>query len=219
MRARLLRDLVEVDAASRELMLVLLMRPPFQDHPITPSVAVEMLAVLFGALTKTKTGGDNAAALLEACADMFNPITHHIGSATGLWEPVSRHPVVLALAIKKLLARSVFAPSPSELREAMIEAHRRIGVLQQYAQRWLDLLDHADQITFQFDRAAWDATYAAASSTDIARVMMGKARYDDFEYDGDDDEAEPPRFTALKIICERKSDACPGHRRREGRRL
>ena len=66
--------------------------------------------------------------MLAACCDMFSPMNDIIGEGMGLWKPICKHPVVLALAIKKLIATSVFTPSPSELREAMATVTHRIAV-------------------------------------------------------------------------------------------
>jgi hypothetical protein len=159
--SRLLRDVAMVDAAHSQLLSVLI--PPFR-FPLTHVQATAMLGVLFGTLSKKRADDENSAMLLASCADLFNPVSDAVGIATGLWKPAPKHPLALAIAIKQLIATSVFSPSPSELREAMKLAQGKVDVLASYAGQWLQLLERADAIVFEFDRPTWDAAYANVDS-------------------------------------------------------
>src|SRR4029453_17324491 len=154
---RLLRNVVTVTDAHSALLQVVI--PSWRRDPITHSQATAMLGVLFGTLSKKRTDDENSAMLLASCADMFNPVNDAIGTVTGLWKPIAKHPLVLAIAIKRLIATSVSPPSPAELREAMKQASERIRSREAYAHEWLALVDQADALVFAFDRAGWDAAY------------------------------------------------------------
>jgi hypothetical protein len=200
-RAKMLRDVAKVEEARSALMDIVL--PPWR-NPLTPANAIRMLGVLFGTLTKKKAGDENSAMLLACCADIFNPINETIAASTRLWKPVSRHPVVLALAIKKLIATSVFTPPPSELRDAMIEANRRISRLEFWAGEWLDLFDRADLVVWEFDREAWHAAFV---NLDISIPLAIQDRIQHDEGAGEDDEPPSPRFAALEKLCNEKHSA------------
>jgi hypothetical protein len=186
----LLRNIAEVDATNAALLDVLI--PPWRS-PLTHAQATAMLGVLFGTLSKKRADDENSAMLLAACADLFNPINDTIGAETGLWEPVSKHPLVLAIAIKKLIATSVFTPSPSELREAMKLATRKLDSLASYTCEWLDLLQKADAILFEFDRDSWNVAYANVGSK-IALAISDRA------IENDD------RMTVLNKLWEAKQE-------------
>jgi len=179
--------------------------PP--DVPITRGVALQMLSVLFGTLSKKKSDDENAAMLLAACADLFNPINDAVGEASGLWKPISKHPLVLALAIKRLIATSVFSPSPSELRDAMNLAKERLSALGSYAGQFLALINKADEIIFTFDRPAWDAAYADVRSG-IPLEMQGMLFGEEPDADDDGNAIAPsPRWQALNDLWEAKHAA------------
>jgi hypothetical protein len=180
--------------------LTILQMPPYQ--PIAYASAVKMLSVLFGALSKKKANDENTATLLSACADMFSPSSQMIGESLGLWKPVSDHPVVLALTIKKLIATHVFSPSPSELRDAMKLVCDKIGTLAAYAEQWLVLLDKADRVVFLFDREAWNAAYANMNSR-VPSAMVKLAEHDDCGHAGE----MPPRYKALDKLLDAKLGA------------
>src|SRR5262245_60395573 len=93
---------------------------------LTQADAIEMLRYLFGAMGKRR--GDDAAAKLIACADIFSPTSNALGRATGLWKPVPLHPTFLALAIKHLMAAKTFEPSESELREALANVKNQVSM-------------------------------------------------------------------------------------------
>ena len=76
--------------------------------------AIDMLSALFGATAKAKA---ESKTLLAACVSMFAPSADSVALATGLWQPISRHPVVVAIAIQKLINTAVFTPTPAEFRD------------------------------------------------------------------------------------------------------
>jgi hypothetical protein len=140
--------------------------------------------------------------LLASCADLFDPVNEIIGGTTGLWNRVSRHPAVLALAIKTLVRTSVFTPSPAELLAALKEAESKLGKLVHYTDQWLDTMRRADAIVFAFDRAAWDAAYAKVRSS-VALAMLPSNEEPDEDEDGNAIAASP-RWQALHELWERK---------------
>jgi hypothetical protein len=64
---------------------------------------------------------------------------------------------------------------------------------------WIDKLCRADEIVFTFDRPAWDAAYANASS-DVPLPMQGQLFY---EEPGEDDPPSP-RWLALNALWQAK---------------
>ena len=125
---------------------------------LTYADATAMLHYLFRAMGKRRD--DEAAAKLNACADVFSPASNALGHALGLWKPAPTHPVILALAINQLRAEKTFEPAKSELREALAKVEQRLSVHRGYLSQWLEKLERADAIVFAFDRPAWDAAYA-----------------------------------------------------------
>jgi hypothetical protein len=201
--ARLLRHAVEISAANDALWEVMLCDP---SDEIGYEHAIAMLSVLFGALGKKKSdaGDGNAAMLLMATADAFDPVSSVIGSASGLWNSVSKHPVVLALAIKHMLATQVFQPSPAEVRQAMTFVRQRIGVLQHWTSTALAHLDRADETLFRFDYAAWTAAYANADSSAVMS-MLNMLDAEQAYIDDDGIEQPPsPRWQALHDLPQTK---------------
>jgi hypothetical protein len=179
------------------------------EDAVTQAMAAKMLSVLFGALSKRKADDtdENPAMLLAACADMFDPMNDFVGENLRLWKPICKHPVVLALAIKKLLATQKFSPSPSELREAIIDVQTRIGVRASWIENWLVWVDRADEIAFTFDRAAWDAAYAGAGSEIVlaVRERLGLVEGPDQDYDDDGKPLPPsPHWLALDDLYKAK---------------
>jgi hypothetical protein len=166
-------------------------------HEVTFDAAGAMLSVLFGALSKRKAD-ENAAMLMAACADMFDPLNRELGEVTGLWAPVCNHPAVLAIAIKTMLAKSVFTPSPSELRETMAEVKGRIDVHAYWLGEFLSWIETADGIVFEFDRPAWDLVYATldGGAAHAMRNWLGEGP--------GDDEPATPRWQALDAIRKAK---------------
>jgi hypothetical protein len=154
---RMLPALAAVDEAHCALLATL---GPVR-FPLTHGQAAEMVAVLLGALAKKKTDASDAAIALAACCDLFNPINEGLA----LWEPVSRHPAVLALAVKRLIASTVFAPVPAELLSTMREVEAKLRGLTFATGRWLERFRKADAVMFERDRRAWEAGYARLGST------------------------------------------------------
>jgi hypothetical protein len=105
---------------------------------------------------------------MAACVDMFDPMNDVFGDATGLWTSISKHPIVLALTIKELLANEKWSPSPSELRAAMGKAETRLKVKCGATEGFLTLFNRADDLMFEFDREGWSAIYATCSSKALA---------------------------------------------------
>jgi hypothetical protein len=162
-----------------------------------------MLSVLFGALSKRKAddADGNPSMMLAACTDMFSPMNDVIGETTGLWKPVCKHPIILALAVKKLIATSLFMPSPNELREAIAEVKRTISVRASWLGEFLSWVGTADRLLFEFDRPAWEAAYAKVGSS-VAQAMRNLVN------DGPGEDAPPsPRWQALNAICKAKCKA------------
>jgi hypothetical protein len=182
--------------------------------------AMLMLSVLFGALSKKKSDGDdNAGMLLLACADMFDPTNDFIGKVTGFWKNVSQHPLILALAIKRLLATQTFCPSPCEVREAMVYVkdiiEKRMGF---WLHPWLRLVERAEQIVFAFDRPGWKAGCGQMDSS-VLRAMLDNCFG---EEGGEDDDGNPyppsPRWQALNdLLKAKKSKAAACEAKREKR--
>jgi hypothetical protein len=191
---RLLPHARKVEEAEAMLLDVI---APYH-NPITYSLATKMLAVLFGALSKRKAddADENANTLLMACADMFNPVNDAIGDSTGLWKPPPKHPLCLALAIKALLAKSVFSPSPSELRLTLQDVLKRMNYKLEPLSRFLSALRRADRILFKFDRDAWTKAYADVRSN-VVLVMLG---------DDEGDESSG-HWQALNQLWEARRDA------------
>jgi hypothetical protein len=123
---------------------------------------------------------------------MFSPLSDMIGEATGLWKSVPKHPVILALAIKDLLAKEEWSPEQPKLRAAMKRAREELLSLQFAVGPYFDALDRADEIIFTFDRAAWDRIYA---DVDGCIPLMMAIR------------ATPPRTDALDDLWRRKETA------------
>lgn len=162
---------------------------------ITAEIALTMLTVLFGSVGKAK-GGD-AKILLEACIDMFGS-SDQIGEATKLWRPVSTHPVILALAVRRLINTAVFT-SAAELRTSMQDARQTIVHLVNAADRWIELLRASDRVVFEFDRAGWLQAY-----DDVGADVVGLMQHS--EETGDEDENVPPspRWAALNQLLQAK---------------
>lgn len=193
--SKMLRRAALVDATRDVLHSIV--RPwsmffPNRAAPISRADATMMLSALFGTVGKSKTT-DNAT-MLAACVEMLAPGSDEIGEATGLWRSVSRSPVVVALAIKKLMYNSVFT-SVAELRTAIQEAGNSVLWLAEDCDRWLKLLQASDRMLFEHDRAAWQLAYANVGA-DVVRVMQ------DRDEAGDEDEDAPPaaRWAALEKL-------------------
>jgi hypothetical protein len=200
LHARWLPDLASADSAYQSLLSVAQQWPS-----LTATEAGAMLSYLFTVMGKRKS--DEAAAKLHACVDLFNPASNEIARALGLWKPVPRHPLVLALAIKQLMAQKTFEPSEAELREALSAVEEKLRAQRRWVFMWLQEFDRADALLFAQDRPAWDAAYGSFGS-DVAGAMA--AWLDDHEPRKDakgNPVAESPRWKALNEIWDRKFDA------------
>ena len=185
--------------AAKVRATVAALRPIISPHaiPISREIAIRMLVVLRPLIRK-----DDAKAVLESCAAMFAPGVDIIGTATGLWKPISRHPVIVALALLKLKNEKVFA-SQAELRAAMQESEASIKSLVSSADEWMKLLADSDRIVFAHDRAGWNAAYANARSETIS-AMLVYVEMDEDASEDDDDEAISPRWNALNELRQAK---------------
>jgi hypothetical protein len=108
------------DAAERFLYGIII--------PLEPEVmheqATAMLSYLFGA--KGRRRDEEAALKLAACIDIFDPANNELADTLQLWSKVPGHPLILALAIKNLMANKIFEPEEAELREALTDVHDEI---------------------------------------------------------------------------------------------
>jgi hypothetical protein len=133
-RQLMLPKAAEVFAARQQLSRIV---HPWE--PIDGATATAVFALMFGALAKRKSADDeNMRALLLATTQMFNPQHARLGNFTGLWKPPPSHPVVVAMAVMQLLSTSVFAPTPSEVREACERAHEKLRLASMDLRQWLE---------------------------------------------------------------------------------
>jgi hypothetical protein len=179
--------------------------------PVPKAMALRMLSILFGALAKRKPDDGNAAALLLACADIFDPMGEAIGEITGFWDSVPNHPLVLALAIKRLLATQKFAPAPSEVRAAMADIGASLRMRTAFwLEPWLQAVAERDRLLFEQDRATWQQIYARVDSS-VPAAMRDTGCIGESPDDYDDDPALPPpstaRWLALDALVEAKRAA------------
>jgi len=174
---------------------------------VDPLTASRMVSVLFAALGKKKTDTENAL-LLAATVDMFSPLDESVAIATGLWEPLNQHPLIVALAIKALIAKSVFT-SASELRAEMKRVVNAIGRAAWAMEYIATTIWEADEAVFLGDRAAWDAHYASVGA-DVAAVMRDNLVEEDAYTDDDDNEiAASPRWLALDALASNSKGETP----------
>jgi hypothetical protein len=176
-------------------------------HPpdlLSSADATAMLNYLFGAMGKRRN--DEAAAKLIACCDVFSPTSNALGEALGLWKAAPTHPVILAITIKRLMAEKTFEPAEAELREALGKVQERLYVQEAYVQQWLARIDRADEMVFRFDRPAWDAAYATASSAAPLAMQSRLFGEEPGEEEDDDGNVQPPspRWAALNDLIEGK---------------
>jgi hypothetical protein len=204
--AVMLRDFANARAADRKLFEVV----HLQSRCSLPQpLAIKMLSVLFGTMTKKRTddSDENAELLLMACVDMFDPTSDIVGEASGMWTTVSKHPVVLALAIKSLIATQKWTPSPSELVAKMQQAQQKLIATQYWLSQWVDWMDKADRLLCEFDRAVWDAAYANVGSDVVAAMRdLVQVQYDEAPGEDDDGVFVPPspRWQALDDLHKAK---------------
>jgi hypothetical protein len=133
-------------------------------EPIERSEASAMLCFLLDV-----AGGKRSdeARLLKAVAiaDIFSESNNVLGAATGLWQPVPRHPTLVALAIKQMEAQQIFEPCEAELRKALDAAAKKALRLEHHANDWLRLLRESDRLMFERDRDGWRAAHSDVDSS------------------------------------------------------
>jgi hypothetical protein len=196
MHPQLLASLPQARLSYEVLSAILI--PPFET--VSYAQVSTMLGALFGALAKRKD--ENAALLLAACCDLFDPVSLAIGESTGLWKPISNHPIVVALAIKRLLAKQVFTPTPSEVRDAIKLAAERVDTKTAYVGQFIALADQADAMLFLFDHPAWQMAHASASR-EASLAMRAEAELSNYDVE-DNAKDESPRSQALAEIISAK---------------
>jgi hypothetical protein len=160
---------------------------------------MQMVSYLFAAIGKSKKDEENLM-LLFAATEMFSPMDATIGSVTGLWKPISRHPLILALAVKKLINTAKFT-SCAELREAMEEVHQKLRHQEWAMESIKEQIEEADEIMFERDREAWAAAYRNADPA-VAIEMREHLLFDEGPGEEDDGTAIEPssRWAALNEI-------------------
>jgi hypothetical protein len=171
--------------ASANLLSDLVYRPRSE---LTQVEASTMLQYLFGAMGKRRD--DEAAAKLMACVDIFSPASNALGPALGLWEAAPKHPAILAIAIKQLMAAKTFEPSEAELREALAGVKQRLSMLKGWVWKWQEKFDEIDAWVFKENRAAWDAAYARVNSSAVGLMVEraelgGEGASEDLDENGD----------------------------------
>jgi hypothetical protein len=192
-RTTLLPNFQSIDAAGRELADMLSQRP---DHPVTEALALKLLGSLYGALGKRNSDAHDAAALLQASAEMFSESDATLAKVINV-EPLPRHPVVLALGVKRLVATKVFAPAPAEVRKAVLEVRDRIRLLQFDVPPLLKMTRDAERLVFNQDRNAWALPYMSGKVPSVVAIRL---------VDYGDDSAE--WWTAVEALPhEEESDA------------
>jgi hypothetical protein len=192
--------------------------------------ALAMLNVLFAAIGKRKND-EESMILLAAAADMFNPVNDVLASA-GLLDPVidgsdefksvkpiNRHPAILAIAIKKLIATAKFT-SCAELREAMADVQHVVGVKQWHLGFMTEAIDRADAMLFEKDRAAWDEIYANVDSKVVLAMrewseLAGEGPSEDEDENGNPEYSPSPRWQALDDLVKAKAAIPKSEPRRE----
>jgi hypothetical protein len=197
---RWLREYPQLEAAESALFGVMM---PIGPQQIDPSGAARMVTTLFAAIGMRKNDAENAM-LLASAVEMFSPIDGLIGGATGLWEPVASHPLVLALAVKQLIASAKFT-SCAELREAMAQVRHTIGVKHWNLEYLTGVIERSDGILFEHDRPTWEAHYEKVSSA-VARAMLPVSERPDYDDDGTLLPGSP-RWAAINNLVETKEAA------------
>jgi hypothetical protein len=192
----------EMDEACEVLQQVKDGHPPV-DH----ATALALLNVLFAAIGKRKND-EESAILLNAAADMFNPINDILGCITGV-EQINRHPLILAIAIKQLIATAKFT-SCAELREAMAKVVNSIAIDVWRLEYMMEKTHNADAMLFEKDRATWDETHARVDAA-IERKMLRDLENVEGAYEDDDGvpQSGSPRWQALNDLLKTKKLAAP----------
>jgi hypothetical protein len=177
--------------------------------------AMLMLNVLFAAIGKRKSDDENAT-LLAAAADMFNPANDVLAniklasqSDDSPWvrKPIYQHPLVLAIAVKKLIETAKFT-SCAELREAMADVSNSIGVKIWHLGYMTQRIDDADEMLFERDRASWDQMHArvdaAVERTMLRELLSEEGPSNDTDENGNPEFPPSPRWLALEEMLKAK---------------
>ena len=172
-----------------------------RSQQLTQAHAATMLEYLSEVMSKRRN--DEVSVKLLACADIFSPTSNAIGPALGLWELAPMHPMILAIAIKQLMAEKTFEPSEAELREALDKVKKQLSLLTRWIWMWLEQLDRWDAQIFKQDRAAWDAAYANVGSN-VPLWMQEQAEVREKAQE------LSPRWQALNDLWETKQAAEEG---------
>jgi hypothetical protein len=183
---QLLPYVADVDAARRALSDVL-----HPCEPITYRQAVEMLNALVGTMSRKRA--DDTETMLANCANLFSPQSDVVAKTTRLWRPVNRHPAVLALAIERLFHLTTFMPAPRELLASMETVQQTLAGLLRNVERWLELINRADEIMFAVDPRRWKANYEELGSA-VVTAMLCKP------------DESTPRYDALDRMWENKRE-------------
>jgi hypothetical protein len=194
------------------------------DPPVEHMTALAMLRVLFVAIGKRKSD-EESALLLAAAADMFHPVNDVLGFFTGE-DAINRHPLVLAIAVKRLIATEKWT-SCAELREAMAKEAKFISRDVWHLEYMAAAIGRADDMLFEKDRATWDETHVRVDAA-IERLMLSELEDLESPYVDDDDVSQPgsPRWQALDEMLKAKQQPEPtrlaasrqrGHVKRSGK--
>ncbi len=170
------------------------------EESIDAKLAIKMLSVLYKTMSKNKAG-ENTEMLLLSCVDLFDPVSDSIGVSIGL-KSVPRHPIIVAFAIKRLIATKVFTPAPSELIEACISARRHLERMLRDLTNWLYNLDCEDTRLFWKDRDEWASIYTTPESIEAAETIS-EIIYQCGAYSPQAEERRRDRLFALDMIRER----------------
>jgi hypothetical protein len=177
-------------------------------HPeVDRASALSMLNVLFAAIGKRKSD-DESIILLNAAADMFNPVNDVLGCITGV-ERINRHPLVLASAIKKLIATAKFT-SCAELYKAMQSVEHFIGIQAWHLDFMIERIHTADAMLFEEDRAAWNEAYTNVDSKVVLLMrewseLMGEGPCEELDENGNPEYPPSPRWQALDDLVKAKA--------------
>jgi hypothetical protein len=176
---------------------------------LTLADASAMLHYLFGAMGKRRNG--EAQAKLMACVDIFSPASNAIGPALGLWQSAPKHPVILAIAVKQLMAEKTFEPAEAELREALEKVKQRLSARAGWGWRWLKKLDELDEMVFKNERPAWDAAYTNVSREVVLAMrerveLAGDGPSEESDENGNPEYQPSPRWQALDELLKAKPE-------------
>jgi len=131
--------------------------------------AAEMLGYLFAVLRRNDKGAD-VASLLTACVEML--ADDGALAAAIATKPLPRHPAVLALAIRKIIATAVFPPAPAEIATAMQEIFGRLRMLRSQVWGVFQVAIDAERLAFKEDRAGWALPYTSGKVPSVVACHL-----------------------------------------------